>query len=413
MTTELMAEPRSVTVSTMAGAKEVFRQRSMRQALYDAGKVVMSDVLVNLHGDAHRNRRRLENRLFRRETLVHYERDLFPGVVEQTLAPHVAAGRAELVSLGHELMMNLAALNAGVDRAEGTAEETHRLYGYMMKFIEGATMAHATLDRDQLSAEIAAALEAFDAEFLRPSVARRSVALAAAERGELAEEEVPRDVLTILLRNEDNLELTDDIVLREIAFFLLAGAHTSATAFTRTIHHIFEWIREHPEDSTRVADDRLFVQRCVLETVRLNPSSPIAVRRALDEVTLQDGTVLRPGDMVTIDLVAINRDPEIYGANAEEFDPHRDLAEGTTTYGLSFGHGMHACIGQELATGVLVDDADEADRQFGLVATGVQAMFDRGVRPDPDRPPEMDSRTARPYWSHYPVVFASGDARAS
>lgn len=396
-----------VTVSTMAEAKDVFRQRDLRQALYDAGRVVMSDVLVNLHGDDHRNRRRLENRLFRRETLLHYERDMFPAIVEQTLAPYVAEGRAELVSLGHELMMNLAAVNAGVDRAEGTPEETHRLYGYMMKFIEGATMAHATSDHDELSREITVALEAFDDEFLRPSVARRSEALARFERGDLHEDELPRDVLTVLLRNEDNLNLTDDVLLREIAFFLLAGAHTSATAFTRTIHHILEWADQNPGSRARVTEDRLFVQRCVLETVRLNPSSPIALRRALEDVELQHGTALCRGETVMIDLVAVNRDPELYGPDPHAFDPDRVFGDGVTPHGLSFGHGMHACIGQELATGVLADDGVETEqRQFGLIATGVQAMFDRGVGVDPDAPAEIDVRTARPYWARYPVVLA-------
>ena len=134
------------------------------------GDVVMADVLVNLHGDAHRARRRLENRLFRRDTHERYERSLFPPIVTETLAPHVAAGRAELVGLSHQLMMNLAASTAGVDRPERTAEETSRLYAYLMLFIEGATLAHYTGDRQAKRAEVAAALAAFDEEFLRPSI---------------------------------------------------------------------------------------------------------------------------------------------------------------------------------------------------------------------------------------------------
>ena len=72
--------------------------KELRQALYDEGDVVMADVLVNLHGDDHRARRRLENRLFRKDTHRRYEREFFPPVVAATLAPHVASGRAELVS---------------------------------------------------------------------------------------------------------------------------------------------------------------------------------------------------------------------------------------------------------------------------------------------------------------------------
>ena len=63
-----MSERSVITVSTFAEAREVYRQKSLRQALYDAGDVVMADVLVNLHGAQHRDRRRLENRLFRKDT---------------------------------------------------------------------------------------------------------------------------------------------------------------------------------------------------------------------------------------------------------------------------------------------------------------------------------------------------------
>src|SRR5688572_25551866 len=105
-----MSEP--ITITTVDEAKDAYRQKDLRQSLYDAGEIVMEGVLVNLHGDEHRARRRLENRLFRRDTLVHYERDLFPQVIEDTLQPHVMEGRAELVHMSHQLMMNLAALTA-------------------------------------------------------------------------------------------------------------------------------------------------------------------------------------------------------------------------------------------------------------------------------------------------------------
>src|ERR1044072_1252978 len=234
-----MSEPEVVTVSPFEDARDAYRQKELRQALYDAGEIIMGDVLVNLHGDEHRGRRRLENRLSRRDTFAVYERDLFPAVVEDTLKPHAAAGRSELVELSHEMMMNLAALTAGVDRPLGTQEESLDLYRYLMKFIEGATLAHSTRDKAEVSAEVQAALEEFDTEFLTPSVERRRGLLAAVERGEIGEDELPRDVLTVLLRNEDDLHLPYEVLRREIAFFLLAGAHTSATAYTRSIDRIF------------------------------------------------------------------------------------------------------------------------------------------------------------------------------
>ena len=70
--------PPVITITDYDEAREAYRQKDLRQALYDAGEVVMADVLVNLHGAEHRDRRRLENRLFRRDTFDLYERRAVP-----------------------------------------------------------------------------------------------------------------------------------------------------------------------------------------------------------------------------------------------------------------------------------------------------------------------------------------------
>ncbi len=393
--------PPVITITDYHEAREAYRQKDLRQALYDAGEVVMADVLVNLHGAEHRDRRRLENRLFRRDTIDLYERHLFPPIIAETLAPEVAAGRAELVDLGHRMMMNLAALTAGVDRPLGTAEETRHLYTYLRTFIEGATLGHSTGDRAAKSAQVAGELQKFDTEFVTPSIERRMAIIEAG--GEL-----PRDVLSVLLANEDALNLPHDVVVRETAFYLLAGAHTSATAFTRVLHYIFTWLQSHPEDGDLVRSDRLFVQRCTHETVRLQPSSPTAMRWALETIDLPSGTHIPKGAKVVIDLATINRDVSVFGADAADFNPHRVLPERVPAYGLSFGLGMHACIGQDLAAGLVFnDDSNFDDHLFGLVPEAVQIMFDHHVRPDPDDPPEMDPSTTRPYFGRYPVLLGS------
>jgi len=396
-----VSEPNVITVSSYEGARDAFRQKHLRQALYDAGEVVMADVLVNLHGEDHRARRRLENRLFRKDVQARYERELFPPIVEESLAPHRAAGRAELVSLSHQLMMNLAAATAGVDRPEGTVEETLRLYAYLMTFIEGATLAHYTGDREAKRAEVAVALAGFDTEFLQPSVQRRRAALDRLAAGAVTEADLPQDVLTVLLRNQDDLDLQPDVVLRETCFYLLAGAHTSATAFVRTLHAVFG---AGDEVVARATADPGFLQHCVHETVRLHPSSPVAMRWALEDLELADGRRVAAGDKVVIDLLAANRDPAAFGPDAEAFAPDRELEPGVARWGLSFGLGMHACIGQELAAGRdrLGLEPDD-DHLHGLVTVAAAAVLATGGRPDPDDPPELDPASARGYWSRYPI----------
>lgn len=402
-----MSEPETITITTYDEAKDAYRQKTLRQALYDAGEVIMADVIVNLHGDEHRSRRRLENRLFRRDRMEDYEKRRFPEVIEETISPHVAAGSCELVHLSHQLMMNLAATTAGIDRPLGTPEETFHLYDYLMTFIEGATLAHYTGDRDAKAAEVAAALEEFDEEFLSPSIARRRRAIESEAAGEIEGSEVPVDVLTTLLRNEDDLELPHETIRRETAFYLLAGAHTSATAFVRTLHRLFSWEEEHPEERDLIRTDPIAVQSCMHETIRLEPSSPVAMRWVLEDTELRSGRKLPKGAKVVIDLTSVNRDPEVFGSDAEQFNPRRELADGVSPWGLSFGNGMHACIGQDLAGGLPFEEGDVLEEHLhGLVPVAVQWMLNHGARPDPDSPPEMDTTTARPYWGRYPVVFA-------
>lgn len=405
--TAVAAEEAVVVLSTFADAKDAYRSKDLRQSLYDEGEVVMADVLVNLHGDEHRSRRRVENRMFRRDVFERYERELFPDVTDRTIAPYVAAGRLDLVHLGHELMLNLAALTAGVDRPESTAQETERLYSYMMTFIEGATLAHSTKDKVVQRGVIAQALVEWDADFLAPSIARRVDLLARESAGE--DVEVPRDVLATLLRHTDELTLPPEVVRREVAFFLLAGAHTSATAFVRSIDHILGWVDGHPEDADAAASDPLFVQRCIHETVRLNPSSPTGRRRALAPVSLRSGVEIAEGATVVIDLHAVNRDVTLFGADAAAFNPRRVLPPGVAPFGLSFAAGMHVCIGQDLAAGVVQrPDTDPETHLFGLVTGAVQRMFAAGVRRDPENPPQRDAATARPYWGSYPVLLGRG-----
>ena len=395
-----------IVITTPDDAREVYRHKQLRQALYDAGEVVMEDVVVNLHGDEHRQRRRLENRLFRRDTFYEYEREMFPSIIQETVHPYLEDGRAELVDFGHQLMMNLAAKTAGVDRPLGTYEETSRLYDYLTTFIEGATLGFYTGDVEAKRAEIEEKLKAFDREFLEPGIALRTELLERFERGEIHEDELPRDVLQVLLRNQDKVPMTRESLRREIAFYLLAGAHTSATALTRVVHNIFKWLEDHPEDRDRAYNDKVFLERATHETIRLQPSSPTAARWALEHLELKSGIEISEGDKVIIDLETVNRSQDLYGDDASEFNPNRELQNGVTPWGLSFGQGMHACIGQDLAAGLVFDtNSTEEDHLFGLVPVAVQTLFLNGCKPDPDNPPEMDDSTTRPYFGKYPVVF--------
>ena len=115
---------------------------------------------------------------------------------------------------------------------------------------------------------------------------------------------------------------------------------------------------------------------------------------------------IRKGDKVTTDLVAANRDTSVFGDDPDSFDPHRELPPGVAPWGLSFGLGMHACIGQTLAAGVdPMGKAPEHDHLFGLVPVAITATLAGGARPDPEKPAELDPTSTRGYWGTYPVLM--------
>ena len=79
-----------MTQTTLSRFKDVHAalcNPKLRQSLYDAGEVIMKDVLLTLHGDEHKIRRHLELRLFRRNYAHHYETNVFPKTLAWVLAP--------------------------------------------------------------------------------------------------------------------------------------------------------------------------------------------------------------------------------------------------------------------------------------------------------------------------------------
>lgn len=399
----------TIELVTYQDARDAFRSRDLRQALYDAGHRLMTGVIVNLHGDAHLARRRLENRLFRRDTFAWFERERIPTIVDRVLARPIADGGGDLLPLARRTMMTLSVDVAGVDHPtlpDGRLDPDvfERFYALMDRLARASTVAHATGDHAPIVADGDDALAAFDVEFFQPSLARRAALVDAVECGTLDESALPRDVLTTLLRNQDRLDLPAEHVLREIAYFPWVGSHSTSAQLVHAMHHVFEWVGGDDERRRALVDDDALRQRFVHESLRLHPASPVALRTALTDVELRSGVSISAGESVVIHVERANRDPAVFGADADRFDPFRSLADGVPPWGLSFGHGVHACLGQELAGGLEPDDAIE-HHLLGAIAIMAGTMLAAGARPDPDAPATLDASTTRSVWGTYPVRF--------
>ncbi len=395
-----------IRLASWSQVREAFRSKELRQAGYSEGAVVMSDTLLDLHGKAHRERRRVENRLFRREIFSYWEHEVLGRTIDITLNPFVEAKQGDLSVIGYRCAMNLTATIAGIDQDPSDAKQTETLYGIVKKFSEGATLLHSKRNKDQVRQEVKEAMDQFAKDFFDPSRETRERLIEESINGTINQDDLPKDVLTTLLVNREQLGLTDQIIFREICFYLQAGAHSTANAFTHTVDDILNWGQQYPEDLNKAREDLSFVQRCMHESLRLNPASPVALRRPLRDMELSDGTLLSEGTEVTLDLMLANRDNEIFGESSGTYDPYREVPEGIPRWGMSFGAGMHACVGAELDGGLEIDpDRPESEALFGTVAIMAHALLSAGGRRDPNNPPQLDPNSERKHFSAYPVIF--------
>jgi cytochrome P450 len=148
----------------------------------------------------------------------------------------------------------------------------------------------------------------------------------------LAKRAAPTDDLLSDLTGSD---LTDE-ELTNVGFLLLgAGLDTTANMIALGTFALLTT----PE---QVALLRADPDRAVEELLRYLSIAHTGARSALDDVEL-DGQLIRAGDTVTLSVEAANRDP------AKFPDPDvLDLGR-TATGHVAFGHGIHQCLGQQLA----------------------------------------------------------------
>ncbi|KAJ6546036.1 cytochrome P450 [Mycena vulgaris] len=193
-----------------------------------------------------------------------------------------------------------------------------------------------------------------------------------------------RDLLTLLVRANTSKEipasqrLSDEDVIAQVPTFLVAGHETTSTAVTWALFALTQNLAAQ----TRLREELLTVStdnptmdelnalpylECVVkETLRVHAPVTSTSRMATqDDVvplrtpftdtkgTVHESLRIRKGQQVLIPILALNRDPEIWGPDAMEFIPERwesatpvsNTIPGVWGHMLSFLGGPRSCIG--------------------------------------------------------------------
>ncbi|GAB3159942.1 cytochrome P450 [Micromonospora sonneratiae] len=178
-----------------------------------------------------------------------------------------------------------------------------------------------------------------------PDTLRRADA-ARAEMTRYFEELVPAkranpgdDLLSALTQANVEERLTDTEVVA-MAIMLLLSGHETTVCFIGSA--ILAMLR-NPELASALRRDPTILPNAIEELLRLNgPVTRGVARFTRDEVEI-GGVRIPAGQMVVVSLAAANRDPAQFPV-PEELDVTRERIPH-----LSFGHGMHHCLGQALA----------------------------------------------------------------
>jgi hypothetical protein len=152
------------------------------------------------------------------------------------------------------------------------------------------------------------------------------------------------DLMTELLNVEfedetgTNRKLTRDEIL--IFVNILAGAGNETT--NRLIGWTGKLLAEHPQQRRMIHANRALIPQAIEEILRFEPPGPSVARYVARETELH-GVKIPAGSALLCLIGAANRDESKF-ANGELFDIQRPR-----TPHLTFGHGIHVCLGNALA----------------------------------------------------------------
>jgi len=146
------------------------------------------------------------------------------------------------------------------------------------------------------------------------------------------------DMVSDLLRVQvDGESLTERELLGFFFLLLVAGLETTV----HLLGHTARILAERPEVLARVRAEPALIPRLVEEVLRYEPPTHATMRMVMEDVTL-GGVKLARGTPLIVMMGSAVRDGA-YVSNPEDFSLDR-----TTQTHMTFGHGIHFCLGAPL-----------------------------------------------------------------
>lgn len=142
---------------------------------------------------------------------------------------------------------------------------------------------------------------------------------------------------SLVVASDAGDRLSMDELLTMVANIIVGGYETTA----HLIANGTLLLLTHPEQLAMVREDPALIPGAIEEMLRVEPS-PSFNTRAVREAFEYEGHAFEPGQILYLIAIAGNRDPERFP------DPHRFDITRTDNAHLTFGFGIHFCLGAAL-----------------------------------------------------------------
>ena len=156
---------------------------------------------------------------------------------------------------------------------------------------------------------------------------------------ERAKQPPKNDLLSMLAHGEATRNMSPDEFMGTLMLLIVGGNDTTRNSMSASILAM----HENPEQLALLQADHSLLPNMILETIRWQTPLPSMRRRAKVDTTL-GGKQIKAGDTVVMWYLSANRDEQVF-QDADRYDIQRENAKKH----LSFGIGIHRCVGQHLA----------------------------------------------------------------
>jgi cytochrome P450 len=153
------------------------------------------------------------------------------------------------------------------------------------------------------------------------------------------------DLISKLIAAEEQGERLSDVECVNLVFNVLVGGVDTSQS---QLAHAVRLLAEHPEQWELLAEDPSLAERAVEEALRYEPITPFTARILTEQVSYRDVT-FPEGTVVMVCAFTGNRDLEDEEAGSRGADSFDITADRGRARPLTFGAGVHYCLGANLA----------------------------------------------------------------